>query len=883
MNLGLDEWQEKMERHFEALSKQRAHSGLPIFALEHGLCESDLEEIASQLRARLLDGKRLSSHWLLWTIYAAEKGYTYDGDEYWQSFEEATPGWDGRFRYLISTWFSRFQRTYQEVTPSGPWASHFSIIAWPITHAVLPRYLQRQFARALYDLRFQLARLNTIEPGAIGRLIAANSYYSSTRFEQFLQQEELVGRIVLALYARSWLKETSRVLADRFKGLGRGSGTTQDHAPSKLGSPQKKDLSPDIRPDLRLHYKGQGAWSLQLDIPSFKSVASLSAEVNQFLKQTRCTLNGSAGKKPAGWLLSGRRQAVLNDWPDPKSPLIEFEKANGVVSHVLASECRMNEGPTWLFRVGRDGFAREIAGRVVRPGFDYIIVSKDPIEDLLEGMIPCDVQAAGIKAIRIGVPNAVSDRYADWLRQQKLELARTIRVWPAGLPGRNWNGEGQSEWLSTEKPCFGVVSDHHIETLLVALDGGAETEFRANEPGVPTFLQMPELTPGRHVLTVKARRVASSTGEVVTTQHEGHLELRVREPEPWIPGTSSHTGLIVSVDPHDAPLNVFWENELSLSVLGPTGHQVTPHVVLENAKQEEIFSRQVCDTLDLPVKPDVWKARFTEFLRRENCAWRYLEASSGLLKIDGNDLGQHVVRFEHEARPVRWVVRYGADKISVRLVDDTDQEEVETKCLYYSMGRPRYFNRLEKNDAEKGINVEPPGGLYFAEIGKYRDALVVSTGLSGEGFESLGVHPNHGHISDDPKDIVKLLRVFRYWKTARFAGSLAAARRRQVTNVLLHGVFGTLAGWDWARAEARLLESNLAKRYGVSNDEKLCRFSIELATRPQSLTTLYLEELPSFIGRAKSSPLLIRGARLAILTRIFAGDGPAELLPEGHP
>lgn len=199
MAVPLDQWQDRMERHFAALAERRAASGFPIFALEHGLDDGELEEIAEQLRARLNTGLRLAPHWLLWTIYAAERGYAYEGGEYWQSFEDVTPGWDSRDRYRVTAWFSKFQSTYNGVVPSGPWASHFSIIAWPITHAVLPRYLQQQFARTLYDLRFTLARLTTIEPAVIGRLIASNVYYASTRFEQFLQQEELVGRIVLAL------------------------------------------------------------------------------------------------------------------------------------------------------------------------------------------------------------------------------------------------------------------------------------------------------------------------------------------------------------------------------------------------------------------------------------------------------------------------------------------------------------------------------------------------------------------------------------------------------------------------------------------------------------------------------------------------------------
>jgi len=319
----LEKWQEHLERHFAALAESRAESGFPIFALEHGLTDSELEEIASQLHTRLIAGSRLSPHWLLWAIYAAERGYAYSGGEYWQSFEENTPGWEYKDRYKLPGWFAKFQKAYNGVTPSGPWAEQFRIIAWPITHAVLPRYLQKHFAKALYDLRFRLAGLTSIEPAAIGRMIAANVYHSSTRFEEFLQQEELVGRIVLALlhqdpregeepllpstleriagdleqvrHARDWLKETSRVVTDRFRGIGRGGGPRgYPVGPDPGGRYQEREPLPDIRPDLLLRYAGSDTWTLVIDIPSFKSIAALDADIRQFLKQTRCSLKREA-------------------------------------------------------------------------------------------------------------------------------------------------------------------------------------------------------------------------------------------------------------------------------------------------------------------------------------------------------------------------------------------------------------------------------------------------------------------------------------------------------------------------------------------------------------------------------------------------------------
>lgn len=949
MAVPLEQWQERMERHFAALAEHRAASGFPIFALEHGLDDGELEEISEQLLERLNTGLRLAPHWLLWTIYAAERGYTYEGGEYWQSFEDVTPGWDSRDRYRVKAWFSKFQSTYNGVAPSGPWASHFSIIAWPITHAVLPRYLQQQFARTLYDLRFTLARLTAIEPAVIGRLIASNVYYASTRFEQFLQQEELVGRIVLALlhqdlrkgeepllpatldrivtdlgqmrHARGWLREASRVVADRFKGIGRGTAprTFGDGRDSVERRPQ--ETRPDIRPDLRLRYAGDGRWTLVIDVPNFKAIAALNPGIQQFLRQTRSKLNGDDVRRPAGWVLSGNRRAVLKTWPDPSRPLVSFESSNGIVDHLLESECRMSPGPIWLFRIGADGIAREIASRLMRPGCDYILASPDEFEDLQDGMRGCAIECGGICAIRVSVPSDVSGAYMQWLRKRNIELARTIRVWPAGLPGRKWDGEGRSEWLTTEKPCFGIVPDHPVDSYRVTLDDAVAT-FPAGEPGQPTFIQLPQLAAGTYRLNVKAHRSAALEELGAPLSHEGHLELRIREPEPWIPGTTSHAGLLVTSNPHDATLDVFWQNDLEITVFGPEGRQVVPHVRLEDAKGEEIYGAQVGPPMDLPILPETWEKRFQEFLRQDHAEWRYLEAASGVFTVEGQELGRFVVRFGHDTLPVRWVLRHRGEAVALQLVDDTGQEDTEPKCRFFSMGAPTRIEQLDVGSALAGFDVESPGGLFIARNGKFRDVVIVSTGLSGSGLEGLGVQPVYTRIADSPKSIIKHMRILRYWKSARLAGFLANARRSQVVVGLTTRLNGALAGRDWGRAEAAFMRNTdrgkgfdqlhslldhrggfpsvlrrdaqsiegkreavvdwyaeLAARYSVCSDHALCALAIDIASRPHEVPRLYRDRLPELLKRIMAKPLLLRGARVVALSHACAENRPVELLP----
>ena len=941
----LDKWQERMERHFSVLAEQRLAMGLPLFALEHGLSHADIDEISGQLRLCLKNGQRLTPHWLLWTIYAAEQGYTYEGDEYWQSFEEITPGWDSSDRYRVPTWFKKFRQIYNGVVPSGPWAEHFSIIAWPITHAVLPRYLQQQFARALYDLRFMLLQLDSIEPEVIGRMIATNVSHVTTRFEQFLQQEELVGRIVLSILhrdprqgeepllpttlarivgdleqvrsARGWLQETSRIVTDRFKVRSRGSKTRKATVTPDFSQRSRRETRPEIRPDLRLRYDGSDLWSLVIELPSFKAVAAMNVGVYQHLKQTRCTLNGDSGKRPAGWVLSGNRRAVLKHWPDPEKPLVEFELPNGTVDHLLESECRMNSGPIWLFRIGQDGNAREIASRIVRPGYDYILVSRKPFEKLLEEMKPCMIDCKECEAIRVSIPTDVPPEISRWLSLHNLDMTRTIRAWPAGLPGRNWDSEGRSEWLSTEQPCFGVMPDHPVDSLLVSLNKDSSTIIKVSAATKPTFFQLPQLEPGTHSLTIRANPKRGSSHDRLGTPSklEGFFQLRVRKPEPWIPGTVSHSGIYVTNNPHDATLDIFWENEIDLTVFGPKGRQVTPHVSLENAKGEEIYTARVCPPLDLPITPQHWRRYFSQFLKREKCEWRYLEAASGLLKIDGGELGPYILRFEHEVRPVRWIVRHSGKHSSIRLVDDTGQQNVQPRCRFYSMETPVRVQRLNAKHVMAGIKVDATGGLYICEVGKYYDSVIVSPGLAGEGLKGLGIQPSFGYISRDPNSTIRLLKILRLWKGARLTGFLSSTRRRQVVNRLQNVIYGVLAGKDWARAETSFLDGRqskaafdrlqealghptrfaivlrrealgiqcnprsishwfaaLARRYRICNEDALPAFALDVAFNLAQTPQKYRDKLPTLLEQLTKKPQLLRGARFVALVAISTAN-----------
>lgn len=943
----LEDLQDRLHAHFRSLASARKRSGFPIFALEHGLSHEALNRINPLLRARHRDRLPLARHWLLWVVLASEAGYGYTGDEYWPSFQKQIPTWQFHDRPKIKSWFARFQESYGGVEPTGPWAEHFSIIAWPITHALLPRYLQRQFARLLYDLRFRLASGSSFDTGSTGRLLAGHAFHASTRFQQFLEQEELTGQIVVALLrresasatelihtptlerivadleqvrsSREWLQETRRVVSDRFTGIGRGTGRIPPGTRTRTDDSVLPDASRFvIRPDLFLRHARAGNWSVLLRLKSLRPVAAESAELRSFLDGTRCRLNGASDWKPTGWLLSGDRKGALKRWPDASTPLVQFERPNPLMGHLLESEFRFAPGPVWLFRIGVDGIAHHIASRTIRPAHDYIVVTAGRMPRELPGSNSCTLDCIGVRAFRLAVPAQVSADATAHFRELGLDVARTIQVWPAGLPGRGWDGEGSTEWLTTESPCFGIAPDHPVDALSFRLNGGPEQILPTDPQGGATFVRLPRLPAGIHMMTVGAHRSPDLEQTVSTPPAKGFVRLAVREPEPWIPGVASHAGLIVTTDPYDASLDIFWRNELDLSVTGPGDFAVSFRVSLYAADGRELLSDRVGPPTELPITPDAWRNMFANFLNDETRAWKYLEAASCTLKIKGDSLGTCSLGFEHDPSPLRWLMGSRRRKTIVRLVDDSGRLDIAPDIQFYSMLRPLDAIPLDAERARADRTVPAPGGLFLARLSPFADAAVVSAPPPRAGLQDLGVEPDVD-VREGPPALRDALRLLRLWHGARQAGFLADVRQRQVIRSIVNAILRRMCGMNWAKAEEALVEqppsqaalqalevlvdkrtqfgrilrqhSNPgdsetavatrfaaeAVRRGVSRDRDLSVFAHRLASRPLDILSNPL--LEGRTAELAQNPALLRGARFVSFLRKHHGDRPAVTTP----
>ena len=471
---GLREWQAHLAAHFKELRESRVKDGLgrPVFGLEHGLDPAEVQDLEQAIRGEIRNRRPSRLHSLVWVVYSSELGYRYSGDEYWQTFEQETPSWvRNGDRYALRNFFRLFQREYGGAEPSGAWAEHFSIICWPITHAILPRDLQLQLARTLYELRYRFSRDILESTDALGELIAAKSWDATSRFQNFVQEKELVGQIAAALLlrdelgtgnlihpkalerisedvdrqrqAREWLRSARQSADERVRT--RGIGLPTRNAPADTSSPVDQARSEvtqlGIEPRLILRPKDSlgDTWDVLLEIPDLSHLPLRFPQTAEALSGSRCIVAGSSGRPLArGRLLHGSQRITLHRWPRWDEVLLQFERSDPQLEFLLRTECLLRPGPNRLFRIASDGLAYECRSLRVRPGEKYILVGTTGSMPSNQHVTSLELNCEGVYGSILNLPEALTLDWEETLRHLGLEQSRTVEVWPAGLAPVGW-------------------------------------------------------------------------------------------------------------------------------------------------------------------------------------------------------------------------------------------------------------------------------------------------------------------------------------------------------------------------------------------------------------------------------------------------------------
>jgi hypothetical protein len=529
MNVELGNWQTRLSGHFTELQRRRSEvPGRHVFAFEHGLTPIELEMLASAVRADVANGRPSRDYDLAWIVYATEIGYRYSGDEYWQTFEFETPGWLAHGdRHWIRDCYRTFKARFDGAEPSGSWAEHFSIICWPITHAILPQDLQRQLAQILYELRHSFSADLFESPTVLGEFIGARSWNESSRFQNFAQETQLVGQIAAALLlqgefgtdslihpptlkrigedldgerrAREWLRGARKFAQERARVRGiafsRGATLPTDQRPERARA-EVAALGIEPRLVLRPTDTSRISWEVSLEIPDLTHLLFRFPRTREILVGSRCVVAGASGGPLArGRCLHGAQRVRLARWPRADDVLLQFERADAQLEYLLRTECLLRPGSTWLFRIASDGLAYESRSLRVRPNQSYIVIRTNVPVKATDHLRRIDLHCEGVFGALLDLPEALTTDWEETLRGVGLRHAKTIEVWPAGLAAVVWDGEGRGEWLASERPCLAIRTDHPVAAIRVSMGANLEDslELTPITPGEPHFIELPHL------------------------------------------------------------------------------------------------------------------------------------------------------------------------------------------------------------------------------------------------------------------------------------------------------------------------------------------------------------------------------------------------------
>ena len=399
---------EQLSEHFETLRDGRGEC--PVYFLEHGLNPSEIEDlvgiVSSSCTAHAISSHVWRFQYFPLLIVATEVGYTYrgPGKDFWPNLEQrlATTITFGD-RRALSVLFSEAAKRFGGVArPETPWAINFPHIAWPITHALLPREFHRLFAQTLAELPQQHMDV-TQDDALVSAVRHAGRNYGGERFRALLADRNLVvaltrpflgidaDNVPLTLDALARIKHDLHKdgIAARDIKLAR---RLRKRAEIRNATRKKGVVCQETNNDivkrtgvLYLRHRKPKEIHMEVVLPAFPPDIVVRARETLRRRRFAPKLWGVSSRVPSDQILAGLPFAVggvksLADLPEPLLPELESLTIDPAVKAEL-EQYHVDLSPPLLFLEGASkSVARQVRGGIVTVGRTYwLLVSSATI------------------------------------------------------------------------------------------------------------------------------------------------------------------------------------------------------------------------------------------------------------------------------------------------------------------------------------------------------------------------------------------------------------------------------------------------------------------------------------------------------------------------
>lgn len=862
--MNLNAWQDKLFSYFKDLRQQVDDSGVirPIFALEHDLNELELKDLVDGLRNHIDSSGPATRHWLAWSVYAAAIGYSFKGDQYWQTFAVELPNWDQNGdRYFVRDIFVKFRKEFGGVEPSGAWANNFTIICWPIANAILPKDLQRHLASILYEVRDLFTSSLLHDPEKLGSLIESNTQHTSKRFKQFAGQHALVGRIAAALLlsdsdagsqllrpqtlakitqdlqteqnSRDWLNVAQqRASSVTFHGT-RSHGIQRTPDEQRSSQEFRGPNIDDPQVEILLRRTGEFSWSLRALMPNVASLTLGNADYQRIVSTQRAFLSGAVRAHfPPRFFLHTRREVEMKSLPNLSEPFMRFEDTADGFDGFLQRYCSFPNFTSLLFKVRASGETTRLRSNVLRQESQYLFVSTEPFRssNILHSSRLVSIECNGLHGLLIDVPSHPSTFYIDAARQLGLDVAKGIRVHPVAYPALSWSGDGDVSWSEPSPKLLSIESDIESKGFVLNLVG----------PECEQLLECPALTSQASLIDLSDLRVGDYQLDVIALMPSvreqsatGSVSIRVFPKDELVLNKEIARGFTVLLSPPLPSLEQIWNGSATLDAYGPLGKTICTRMTLfSDSEAKHIILTHQGKDVTLPITSLEWHTFLDNAKRNQQVLSAYEKSASCTVSLRSVELGQTLLHFEREFVPFRWLLHEKNKSYQLRLIQNDTNAPVDV--LYFAFSSPN-SPQHQALTADGEISAPKAGGMFVAARADTRIAAVVPpapvTSLSELGAVVHRLPPITGIDG-----VLKLSETIRLWTEAQLTGDfLTQNRRNAAIKTLRVALVEALCGPKWVAAEADLDNSRmpldrLFYRSGIKGDYLLARAAMNATT-----------------------------------------------------
>ena len=831
----LKDWQERLSVHFAALRDSRLASGMsrPVFALEHNLGDEELTDLTALLREHTRWTGPANQHWLVWVVYAAEVGYKFAGDQYWQTFAESLPDWhqhaDGDY---IKHAFEDFGRKFNGAQPSGRFASHFTTICWPITHAILPKDLQRHLASVLYDIRQAFTPSLMASPTALGTLLDAHSGRTNSRFRQLSGQHDLLGQIASALLLSESADSSGLILASSLKRItsdlqveqksrdwlkgAKQRAATVSITGARPGSPTIFERRPTMDDPLPQVFELHGLadvesnqfklfvrqddtrrWSIRATLPNFGILTRNYPVFRQAFANQRSYIAGATAPFfPEKFLLYGRQDIEFANIPDSNAPLLTLESDVPGLAEFLSRTCSFPMLISLLFRLNGDGSSTYLTSGVIRPGHKYLYLTRSSERELpgLQGSSSVDISCKGMRGLLITVPDKPSSIYRETARSMGLLVASGLSIHPVGYPAIFWDGDGCGVWSETGPQTLRVTADFEVTQFTFTLQGASISDVKTvscpNTKDILIDLEVSEVGDYNLHITATSKQFERplSAGLMVKIIALSDTVLERKQPQ----------GFAVLASPQAPTLEELWNDDAQIDIYGPPGETLSFQLTFFEDPERKI-SNLIWrgPPLNLPVEASSWRRYLADLKAKPAVQTAFDDSISCTLCFRSLRLGQFELDCDREFVPFRWVRKQKNSGFKLRLVQNDSEEPLTVG--HYEFASPAQFQVIS-SIPDEGFSVGKSGGLFVATRGSSVASVIVPT--SQMGFGDLGAKVSRIPAAKTPEALMDLMATSRSWALAQEVGDVISGGKR---NAALLGLriclVETLCGGTWMSIE----------------------------------------------------------------------------------